>query len=471
MGGPRLLIVSNRLPVVAGVAGGEVQLSAAGGGLATGLRPYHESTGGLWIGWPGDVSRMTLRQRQELERQLRQRAIIAVPLSRHHVERYYNGFANRVLWPLFHYLTDRVSVDPAGWDAYQQANEAFAEAVAREYRHGDTIWVHDYQLMLVPGLLRARLPAARIGFFLHTPFPAAEVYRILPWRRQILAGLLGADLVGFHTFSYLRHFLGSLFEMPNVEPDIDRVRVDGREVHLGVFPMGVDAERFAALASSAEVDTLVHEIQRDSAGRRIVLGIDRLDYTKGIRRRLEAVERLLTRVPERRDQVRFIQVAVPSRDELDAYRRFKRHVEEDVGRINGLCGTPSSNPVTYLHRSVSQAELVALYRAADVMLVTPLRDGMNLVAKEFVASRVDEGGVLILSEFAGAAAELDGAVMVNPYDVDGRVPTVVRRGPMPESMFRPERDRQMTKPRLEGRPGPSAHEIQLQAGRVDEVGE
>jgi trehalose 6-phosphate synthase/phosphatase len=369
---------------------------------------------------------MSSEQRHDLDRQLRQRAIVPVALSGDHIERYYNGFANRVLWPLFHYLIDRVPVDAAGWDAYRQVNEAFADAVAQEYRSGDTVWVHDYQLMLVPGLLRERLPDARIGFFLHIPFPSSEVYRILPWRRQILTGLLGADLIGFHTFAYLRHFVASLLHVEGVEPDIDQVRLDDRAVHLGVFPMGVDAERFAALAADPQVDARVQQIRRDSGGRQIVLGIDRLDYTKGIPRRLHAIERLLTRAPERRDRVQFIQVAVPSRGEVDSYQRFQRHVEESVGRINGACGTLSSSPVHYMHQSVSQIELVALCRAADVMLVTPLRDGMNLVAKEFVASRADGGGVLILSEFAGASAELDGAVTVNPYDVDAVVESLER---------------------------------------------
>jgi trehalose 6-phosphate synthase/phosphatase len=415
----RVLIVSNRLPVSARVIDGEVSLADAGGGLATGLRRYHASAGGRWVGWPGDLSHLTPEQREQIDRQLAERAIVPVPLSRDHIERYYNGFSNRVLWPLFHYLIDRVPVDAAGWDAYRHVNETFAAAVATHYRSGDTVWVHDYQLMLVPALLRARLPEARIGFFLHIPFPSSEVFRILPWRRQILDGLLGADLIGFHTFAYLRHFLASLLHVNGVESDIDRVRVGDRDVHLGAFPMGVDAHQFASLARGSEVEARLREI-RDRAGRRqIVLGVDRLDYTKGIPRRLQAVERLLTRDPGWRERIRFIQVAVPSRGEVDSYQRFKRQVEESVGRINGACGTLSSTPVHYMHQSVSQPELVALYRAADVMLVTPLRDGMNLVAKEFVASRVDQGGVLVLSEFAGAAAELDGAVTVNPYDVDG----------------------------------------------------
>ena len=426
MGSSRLLIVSNRLPVSAHVAGGEVQLTAASGGLATGLRPWHEGSGGLWIGWPGDTSRFTPEQQAELERALTARAIVPVPLSADHIKRFYHGFANRVLWPLFHYLIDRVPVDATGWDAYRQVNETFADIVVREYRTGDVVWVHDYQLMLVPAMLRRRLPGARIGFFLHIPFPSSEVFRTLPWRREVLDGLLGADLIGFHTYSYLRHFVASLLHVEGVETDIDRVLIGDREVRLGAFPMGIDATGFAADARNPAIIAAAEAIRRDAGGRRILLGVDRLDYTKGIPRRLQAVERLLTRRPDLRDEVRYIQIAVPSRGEVESYQRFRRQVEEAVGRINGTCGTLRSTPIQYVYQSVSNAELVALYLAADVMLVTPLRDGMNLVAKEFLASRVDEGGVLVLSEFAGAAAELGEAVVVNPYDVGAVAEAIVR---------------------------------------------
>jgi trehalose 6-phosphate synthase/phosphatase len=414
----RLLIVSNRLPVSATVAEGQVRLTTASGGLATGLRPWHERTGGLWIGWPGALAGVSPDDRAAVDRELAARAIVPVHLSHEQVERYYHGFANRVLWPLFHYLIDRVPVDAAGWEAYTDVNRTFAEAVAREYRTGDTIWVHDYQLMLLPAMLRERLPEARIGFFLHIPFPSSEVFRVLPWRRHILDGLLGADLIGVHTFSYMRHFIASLLHVESVEADVDRVRVGDRVATVGVFPMGIDAEQFATLARDPGVHAHAAAIRRDAGGRRIILGVDRLDYTKGIPRRLHAIERLLAREPALADTVRFIQVAVPSRGEVDSYQKFKRQVEEAVGRINGACGTLRSTPVQYVHQSVSMRELVALYSAADVMLVTPLRDGMNLVAKEFVASRGDDDGVLVLSEFAGAAAELDGAVVVNPYDVE-----------------------------------------------------
>jgi trehalose 6-phosphate synthase/phosphatase len=427
----RLVTVSNRLPVSAQLSDGAVLLTPASGGLATGLGPWHEASEGLWIGWPGDASRWSALQRADLDRQLAERRIVPVHLSRDAIDRFYHGFANRVVWPLFHYLIDRVPVDATGWDAYREANEAFAEAVIREHRAGDTIWVHDYQLMLVPALLRERLPHARIGFFLHIPFPSSEVFRVLPWRRRILEGLLGADLVGFHTFAYMRHFLASLLHVEGIEADIDRIRVGDREVSLGVFPMGVDSASFAALARDPEVAAQVQAIRRDAGDRRIVLGIDRLDYTKGIPRRLQAIERMLSTQPALAEQMRFIQVAVPSRGEVDSYQRFKRQVEEAVGRINGACGTLSSTPVHYMHQSVPIGQLVALYCAADVMLVTPLRDGMNLVAKEFVASRADEDGVLVLSEFAGAAAELDGAVVVNPYDIDGVADAIRRALAMP----------------------------------------
>ena len=419
MRGRRLLIVSNRLPVSATAAeDGSVTLSPASGGLATGMGPWHEGSGGLWIGWPGDTSQFSPGQRVELERLLSQRAIAPVWLSQDHVKRYYHGFANRVLWPLFHYLIDRVPVDATGWDAYRQVNQTFADTIVREYQPGDVIWVHDYQLMLLPSLLRRRLPHARIGFFLHIPFPSSEVFRTLPWRREVLDGLLGADLIGFHTFAYLRHFVASLLHVEGVETDIDRVRVGDREVMLGAFPMGIDAASFIALAQDPGIVAEAEAIRAAADGRKILLGIDRLDYTKGIPRRLQAIERLLLREPELRDQIRYVQVAVPSREEVDSYQRFRRLVEEAVGRINGTCGTLRSTPVHYMHQSVTMRELVALYLAADVMLVTPLRDGMNLVAKDFLAARVDEDGVLLLSEFAGAAAELGEAVVVNPYDVD-----------------------------------------------------
>jgi trehalose 6-phosphate synthase/phosphatase len=429
----RLIIISNRLPISAVPGDDGIHVTPSSGGLATGLRRWHAQSNGLWFGWPGDVSAASLVQRGEFDRQLQQRGIVPVHLSADQVSRYYDGFANGVLWPLFHYQIDRIPVDASGWDAYREVNEVFAEAIAGHWRPNDLIWVHDYQLMLLPALLRQRLPEARIGFFLHVPFPASEVFRILPWRHELLAGVLGADLVGFHTFAYMRHFMTSLLHVDGVEADLDRVRVGSREVMIGVFPMGVDAAGFGDLAASADVQARVATLRREAGGRRILLGVDRLDYTKGIPRRLAAVERLFEQHPSMRDGIRYIQVAVPSRGEVAAYQQFRRTIEEQVGRLNGAYGTLESLPVHYVHQSVAPQDLVALYGAADVMLVTPLRDGMNLVAKEYVASRVDEDGVLVLSEFAGAATELQGAVCINPYDVDASADAIHRALSMPAS--------------------------------------
>jgi trehalose 6-phosphate synthase/phosphatase len=399
------------------IEGNQLVVADAAGGLATGLRGFHEQSGGLWIGWPGMTESLSASQRDAVDRQLAERGIVPLHLTDAEVREYYEDFSNGVLWPVFHYLLERIPLSPTTWETYQRVNERFADLVAAQHRPGDLIWVHDYQLLLLPGLLRRRLPDARIGFFLHIPFPADEVFRILPWRREILEGLLGADLVGFHTYAYMQHFAAALAYLSGIEPEEDRVWLDDREVRFGVFPMGIDAESFSQLSASPGVHEQLAAIRHDVGGRRLLLGVDRLDYTKGLRQRLVAFERLLEDDPSLRDGVRMIQVAVPSRDSIPSYQEFRRELEEMIGRINGTYGTVTSVPIHYLHQSIPPERLIALYRAADVMLVTPLRDGMNLVAKEYVASRIDDDGVLVLSEFAGAAEELHEAVFVNPYDV------------------------------------------------------
>jgi trehalose 6-phosphate synthase/phosphatase len=414
----RLVLVSNRLPVTVKVERGDVAVVRSSGGLATGLRGPHEESGGLWIGWPGDVARMTEPQRKKLDAHLEELRCVPVYLSSAEVSRYYDGFSNAVLWPLFHYLLDRIPLHSQEWEVYRAVNERFADAIARVWRPGDLVWIHDYQLCLVPKMLRARIPGATIGFFLHIPFPASEVLRILPWREQILEGMLGADLVGFHTFTYRSHFASSILRVLGISTPGDRVVVDGREIKLGVFPIGVDAQMFGKLAEDPEVLAEVASIREGARGERILLGIDRLDYTKGIPRRLLAYERLLEREPRWRGKVRLVQVAVPSRDKVPSYQEFRKTVNEHVGRINGAFAQVDWVPIHYVHRSLTEKHVVALYRAADVMVVTPLRDGMNLVAKEFVTSRTDEDGVLVLSEFAGAAAEMGEALQVNPYDIE-----------------------------------------------------
>jgi trehalose 6-phosphate synthase/phosphatase len=414
----RVILVSNRLPVTVQLERGEVSIARSAGGLVTGLRMPHERTGGTWIGWPGDVSRLSAAQRAAVATSLAELRCVPVHLTAAEVAGYYDGFSNAVLWPLFHYLLDRIPPSSQEWDVYRAVNEKFAEAAAQAWRPGDVVWVHDYQLVLVPQMLRARIPSAAIGFFLHIPFPVSEVVRTLPWRDQVLEGMLGADLVGFHTFTYRKHFASSVLRILGIPTKADCVHVDGRQIRLGVFPIGVDAHTFGELTEDADVQRETATVRAEARGEKILLGIDRLDYTKGIRPRLLAFERLLEREPQWRGKVRLVQIAVPSRDRVPSYQEFRRQVDELVGRINGAFSTVDWVPIHYVHRALDERQVVALYRAADVMLVTPLRDGMNLVAKEFVTCRTDEDGVLVLSEFAGAAAEMGEAVQVNPYDVE-----------------------------------------------------
>jgi trehalose 6-phosphate synthase/phosphatase len=429
---PRLLIVSNRLPVTvrAATSGAGVEVVPSTGGLATGMRGPHERLGGLWIGWPGDLDGLDDAGRAEVSRRLDAARLVPVPLTAEEIARYYEGYSNGVLWPIFHYAVARLPAEIGDFDAYEAVNTRFADAVAERWQPDDLVWVHDYQLMLVPGMLRERIPEARIGFFLHIPFPSSELFRILPQRERVLAGLLGADLVGFHAAPFARHFASAVLRIAGARTEIDRIRWQGRDVALGVFPMGVDAARLAELASSPEVATLV--ASHRAGGELLLVGVDRLDYTKGLTRRLLAYETFLRQRPELHGRVRLVQVAVPSRENVGAYRELREEVDALVGRIHGQYATPSWTPIHYLHRGLSEPEIVALYRAAHAVLVTPLRDGMNLVAKEFVAARVDGDGVLVLSEFAGAAAELSEALQVNPYDVARTADALHRALTMPK---------------------------------------
>lgn len=406
----RLLLVSNRLPLTAERRRGKLTLKPSAGGLATGLHSVHDPGKGLWFGWSGlyDKPADFTPETDEWKR----RGCVPVPLTRTEVRDYYEAYGNGVVWPLFHSLTDRMPLRPGPWDTYERVNQRFADSVANALEPDDVVWVHDYQLMRVPALLRARAQNARIGFFLHIPFPAVEIFSALPGRERVLEGLLGADLVGFHTAGYMRNFAAAVERLLGLPVHGERVTYGGREVRLGVFPMGADVARYADPAPSKS------RTPRPPIDRRLLLGVDRLDYTKGIPRRLLAFERLLETQSDLRGRVCFLQIAVPSRTDVPAYKRFRRHIDALVGRINGAYGTSAWTPVQYVARPVSQEQLVGLYRSCDVMVVTPLRDGMNLVAKEFVASRVDEDGVLVLSEFAGAADEMHEALLVNPYDLD-----------------------------------------------------
>jgi trehalose 6-phosphate synthase/phosphatase len=428
---PRLLLLSNRLGITIQRSGAEVCLAPSTGGLATALRVLHEHNDALWIGWPGDVSSLSEEQMAFVNTRLAELRAVKIHLDPAEVSQYYDGFSNNTLWPLLHHFLDKVQLDGRrDFESYEAVNERFAELAVAHYRPGDAVWVHDYHLMLAAEMLRKRLPDARIGFFLHTPFPTSDAFRVLPWRERLLRGLLGADLIGFQTASDRAHFAQTIACLLGVEPDSDTVAYDGRSVCLGVYPIGVDADVFSGLAGSAAVREEARRIREHAPDGRIVLGVDRLDYTKGILWRLAAMNRFFDRSPAHR-RVRFVQVAVPTREHVTAYAQMSREVHEMVSRINGRHGSVDTVPIHFLHQSMPAERLAALYASADVMLVTPLRDGMNLVAKEYVATRADCTGALVLSEFAGAATELAESLIVNPYDIDSVAGAIERALVMP----------------------------------------
>ena len=425
---PRLLVVSNRLPLTLRRAGSGWRSEPSTGGLATALAPVLKRTRGLWVGWPGDLSERSGADRGQVLREWEERhGYVGVEIPAGVVQRFYQGYANGTLWPLFHQFPSRLEFDPKDWEAYIEANRIFRDAVLARLRPGDLVWVHDYQLMLLPKLLREAAPDAMIGFFLHIPFPASDVFRILPRREELLQGLLGADSVVFQTHGHLQHFRSSLLRILGVGSRMDRVEVGGRFVGLDALPIGIGPEEFTSpLEANAETRRSLEELRRRFADRTLLLAVDRLDYTKGIPERLRAFRRLLAGRPDVHGKVVLIQIAVPSRDRILRYRELREEVNRLVGEINGDFSTPGWTPIVYIRRAVARHELVALYAAADVGWVTPLRDGMNLVAKEYVACHQGQHGVLVLSEFAGAAAEMGEALLVNPYDED-RVALAVGR--------------------------------------------
>ena len=408
----RLLIVSNRLPVTLVEAGDSVCVQRSSGGLATGLSNVQRRYDATWIGWTGlsDTPRPSLQR--EIGRRLGAGGMIPVHLTRAEITRFYHRFSNAVLWPLLHDIAPATH-DACDWETYQNVNARFADAIVRELEPGDLIWVHDYHLMLVPRLVREQCPWARIGFFLHTPFPEPPSFGRLPQSAVLLDGLLGSDAIGLHTDEYTRNCLAAV-EATRLYRTQHRVIHDcDRPVVVSASPMSIEATEYGTIASEPKVAAAA-EVLRGSGP--LFVGIDRLDYTKGIPERLRAFERLLDRAPTLVGRARLLQIAVPSREGVSAYRRVRAEVERIVRCINARWATADWSPIDYRYTTVDQATLVALYRAADVMLVTPLRDGLNLVAKEFVASRIDNDGVLILSERAGAAVELRTALLVDPTD-------------------------------------------------------
>ena len=413
-------MVSNRLPFTLRRVGESWRTERSSGGLASALDPVLKRTKGLWLGWPGDSPAAPDAGRDEqLASWTKKHGYVAVELPADVASNFYEGYANQTLWPLFHNFPTNVEFDPAGWNAYVEANCRFRDRVLENLAPGDVVWVHDYQLMLLPGLLREAVPSAAIGFFLHIPFPASEVFRILPRRDELLRGLLGADLLGFQTHADLQHFRASLLRITGVESRMDRVKSNGHHTRLEALPIGIAPDEFLRfIEKDRATQQAFEEHRRRFQGLKILLAVDRLDYTKGIPHRLRTFRRLLERAPRLRGKAVLVQVAVPSRERIPLYEELRHEVSELVGEINGEFGTPDWTPIVYMRRGINRSELVALYAAADVGWVTPLRDGMNLVAKEYVACQRRAEGVLLLSEFAGAAAEMGEAFLVNPYDED-----------------------------------------------------
>ena len=391
------------------------------GGLVTALEPFVAGRGGAWVGWSGSAGEAP----EPFESG--GMSLIPVALTEEEVDRYYEGMSNASLWPLYHDVVEKPEYHRAWWDTYVQVNKRFAERAAAVAAENAIVWVHDYQLQLVPAMLRQQRPDLTIGFFLHIPFPPYELFTQLPWRSAIVEGLLGADLVGFQRPAAATNFVQLARRLHDLPARGQLVEYDGRTVAARAFPISIDVAAFDELARSPEVLARAEEIRKELGNpSKIILGVDRLDYTKGIGLRLGAFEELLEDGAVEAPDTVLVQVATPSRERVEHYVHMRETIEQQVGHINGVFGSIAGPAVHYFNQSMPREELAALYRAADVMLVTPYRDGMNLVAKEYVAARGDLGGALVLSEFAGAAAELKQAFLVNPHDIAGVKSQLVR---------------------------------------------
>ncbi len=401
------------------------------GGLATGLGSIYKKDDNLWIGWPGMVVGNPEKQ-QQIAVELHDENMHPVFLTETEIKEFYEGFSNETLWPTFHYFSQYAVYDQQLWETYVTVNQKYCDVILEMAEPEDTIWIHDYQLLLLPSMLRERLPDATIGFFLHIPFPSYEVFRLLPWRKEILSGMVGADLVGFHTYDDMRHFLSSVNRLLGFGSMHGWVNMGARSLLVDSFPMGIDYDKYAEIADSEEVKKREKVYRNNLSDQKIVLSIDRLDYSKGIPQRLRAFELFLEQYPEFHEKVTLVMLVVPSRDAVEKYKELKEEVDELVGRINGRYSRITWNPIQYFYRSYPIETLSAFYRMADVALVTPMRDGMNLVCKEYVASKHEDPGVLILSEMAGASKELSEAILINPNDINQVVTSMHKALTMPE---------------------------------------
>ncbi|KAF2106291.1 glycosyl transferase [Lophiotrema nucula] len=418
----RLLLVSNRLPItIKRSEEGKYDFSMSSGGLVSGLSGLSKSTTFQWYGWPG--LEIPEEETATLKDQLKEEYnAIPIMLDDELADRHYNGFSNSILWPLFHYHPGEITFDESAWTAYKEANRLFAKAIADDVQDNDMVWVHDYHLMLLPQMLREeignRAKNVKLGFFLHTPFPSSEIYRILPVRDEILTGILHCDLVGFHTYDYARHFLSSCSRILGLATTPNGVEYHGKVITVGAFPIGIDPEKFEEGLKKPKVQERIATLEKKFQGVKLIVGVDRLDYIKGVPQKLHALEVFLTEHPEWIGKVVLVQVAVPSRQDVEEYQNLRAVVNELVGRINGKFGTIEFMPIHFMHKSVSFDELIALYAVSDVCLVSSTRDGMNLVSYEYIATQDKRHGVMILSEFTGAAQSLNGSLIVNPWNTE-----------------------------------------------------
>ena len=428
----RVIVVSNRLPIALTKGkDGEWQVQHGSGGLVTALAPVLRDRGGLWIGWPGTFEEIHTDELTEMTNSTGY-ALKPVILTEEEVNQYYFGFSNEILWPLFHSLQSRCNFDPAYWASYQSVNRKFAKVIAENAQETDYIWVHDYHLLLVAKELRAIGLKNKVGFFLHTPFPPSDLFNILPWRAQIIEALLQYDLIGFQTMrdrNNFIHYMESIIGDLHVDArrPVCMIVTPQRKIRSGAFPISIDFKEFSRQAATRMVSERAQQLRNAITNCQIILGVDRLDYSKGIPERLRAFRNALECFAELRGKIALVQIVVPSRAEVPEYQILKAEVERLVGEINGEFSQAGWVPIHYMYRSLERDELLAYYRAANIALITPLRDGMNLVAKEYCAANVDNNGVLILSEFAGAATQLrTSALLVNPYDIEGVASAIYR---------------------------------------------
>ncbi|KAH3681916.1 hypothetical protein WICPIJ_007112 [Wickerhamomyces pijperi] len=418
-----ILVVSNRIPVTLKRSPeGTYEYNLSSGGLVTALQGLKKTSTFQWFGWPG--WEVPEEEQEQVTKDLDEKfKATPVFLSDEIAELHYNGFSNSILWPLFHYHPGEISFDENAWAAYNEANERFAENIMKHVKDNDIVWIHDYHLMLLPEMIRVQvqergLKNVKIGFFLHTPFPSSEIYRILPVRQEILKGVLSCDLIGFHTYDYARHFLSSVERILGVKTLPNGVEYNGRYVNVGAFPIGIDVDNFTEGLKKDSVIERINQLRTKFKDVKVIVGVDRLDYIKGVPQKLHAFEVFLQEHPEWIGKVVLVQLAVPSRGDVEEYQSLRATVNELVGRINGTFGTVEFVPIHFMHKSIPFDELISLYNISDVCCVSSTRDGMNLVSYEYIACQQDLKGSLILSEFTGAAQSLNGALIINPWNTD-----------------------------------------------------